>query len=86
MKIRDLLADPSKWTQGAYARDAEGNKIRFRSGRDSAVCWCLQGAVQHCYDDDEVAWRILKLIRSEVGGSLPEWNDGTTLRSAPSTT
>jgi hypothetical protein len=42
--IRDLLADKSHWTQGAYARRESGENCR---GYDTlACCWCLTGAIQ----------------------------------------
>ncbi len=41
-KARALISDPSKWTQGASARDING--IPVGSGDDDAVCWCASGA------------------------------------------
>ena len=41
---RDLISDPARWTQGALARDANGNEID--STDNGAICWCSFGAIQ----------------------------------------
>jgi hypothetical protein len=43
-RVRDLLSDPAKWTQGATARDANGQPTDMNG--KSAVCWCLSGALE----------------------------------------
>jgi hypothetical protein len=40
---RAIIADPSNWTQGAFARDAFDHPVKLRS--TSAVCFCADGAV-----------------------------------------
>ena len=40
---RETLSDPTRWTQGAYARSASGRRLWFES--PSAVCWCAYGAL-----------------------------------------
>ena len=35
------------WTKGTMARDAAGHPCNPRS--DSAVCWCLLGAIERVY-------------------------------------
>lgn len=42
-KARDLISDPARWTQKAFARDNSGESINNRSSY--AVCWCAMGAV-----------------------------------------
>ena len=42
--MRDLLADPVHWVQGAKALDADGLKVNPCS--PEAVCWCIVGAFQ----------------------------------------
>lgn len=49
MKVRELLSDKSKWTKRAYARNAKGEKIE--SWNPDAVCFCLKGAINRCYQD-----------------------------------
>lgn len=40
---RDLIADPTRWTQGSFARDADGDPC---GSRHPAACqWCLEGAL-----------------------------------------
>lgn len=39
---RELLADPSRWTQGATARDQNGHPVLPRE--EEAVQWCARGA------------------------------------------
>jgi len=41
---RQLISDPAKWTQGEYARDADGNGVRAWS--EDATCFCAYGAIQ----------------------------------------
>lgn len=52
MKVQELLSDRSKWTQGRLARDARGIPCSPRSSE--AVCWCVYGALDKCYQDDVV--------------------------------
>jgi hypothetical protein len=42
-QARELISDPAHWTQGEYARDADGN---FAAVYDpAAVCFCSLGAI-----------------------------------------
>jgi hypothetical protein len=40
---RQLITDPAKWTQGDYARDADG--IDVAPEDEDAVCFCSYGAI-----------------------------------------
>jgi len=42
-KALATLEDPSRWTQGALARDQYGRSVRPASPH--AVCWCMESAV-----------------------------------------
>lgn len=42
-KLTDVLSDETKWTQGTFARDAEGTSCGWSS--PTAACWCLDGAL-----------------------------------------
>ena len=42
-EAQELIRDPSKWGQGAFARDAEGRPVAF-DGKP-ACSWCALGAV-----------------------------------------
>ncbi len=48
MLVKDLLNSPNRWTKGVYARDCDGNGIA--SNNRNAVCWCLAGAINYCYE------------------------------------
>ena len=77
MKVYELLSDASKWTQGTFARDKDGNDADWSS--PSATCWCLKGEVNNCYRDSS-EYAIHDKIRTDIGGSawsisIPEWND-----------
>jgi len=41
--VRDLLADPKRWTQEYCGRTAEGTPITVPSPK--AVCFCIMGAI-----------------------------------------
>jgi hypothetical protein len=71
VKVRELLSDESKWTKGAYARDADGNDL-YLSGVDSpnASCWCLDGALHRCYKGDAY-FLSLWAIKSVLIGLCP---------------
>ncbi len=46
--VRELLSKPERWTQRAFARDAEGLAV-MRSGafleKGKSCCFCLDGAI-----------------------------------------
>ncbi len=50
--VRDLLADPERWTQGALARDAHG--LSTLGITSESTCFCLMGALYklHPYGGD----------------------------------
>lgn len=43
-KARDLISDPARWTQDAYARDEHGREGAEPNDCD-AVCFCSLGAI-----------------------------------------
>ena len=72
MKIRELLSDPSKWTQGCFARDVYGG---VASRLEDECRWCLVGALGRCYDDSEFD-RVYDLIKAAVPErQIVHWND-----------
>jgi hypothetical protein len=78
MKMKELLSNEKRWTQGAYARDEMGTVVTPESA--SAVSFCLLGAVRRCYGGSSggmtKAWARLK---AELGGHdhgfTVIWND-----------
>ncbi len=80
MKVRDLLCDESKWTRGVNARDAAGEETSALS--ETAVCWCLNGAIGRCYAGvgvSEVYERVRLALKEKHRIAFPHrWNDRTT--------
>ena len=75
MKIKELLSDESKWTQGCMARDEQDVLVPVFS--DNAVCWCLGGAVVKCYfthERDRIGERLRKALPSPFAG-ITQFND-----------
>ena len=58
--VRELLAQPERWTQMAYARDAAGSQVPETS--TTAVCFCLSGAI----------WRIIANCSDSAGHSIAD--------------
>ena len=82
--LRDIASevkdDPTAWTQGAVARDKDGNACSSFS--KEAVCWCIYGFLRrefetNCNDQMLLAATALKDV---VGGSTLETDlDDTTI-------
>jgi hypothetical protein len=45
-QARARIADPARWTRGAWARDAAGRACYHGPG-GRAVAWCVVGAIWH---------------------------------------
>lgn len=79
MKISELFSEPSRWTQHTYARDAATRRCSARS--DSAVCWCLTGALVKCYGGDvtryaEAEDKVRRALTARGEAHyIVEWND-----------
>ena len=80
---RDLISEPERWTQDAYARDIHGEPTDAVG--DGAVCWCATGALwsaghdhngKHFYDLYEDA--VGELTQAAGRKSLVLYNDGHT--------
>jgi hypothetical protein len=56
---RALISDPARWTQGAYARDEQGNEVDIYDAE--ACAWCALGAITLVSIDmpGSRAWREL---------------------------
>lgn len=50
-EVRNLLADPDRWTQGDFAQNAMGDAVP--AWANEAVCWCLVGAIEKVCDESE---------------------------------
>lgn len=79
MKIKELLADPKKWTKGAFARGAEREPVGSNS--TAAECWCLAGALHFCYpyNNGVTALRLAEAVSCQpedgINCVIAKWND-----------
>ncbi len=72
MKVYELLDKPEKWIQGTMALDSRREECDPRD--DKAVCFCLAGAVAHCYPID--LYPAIRLrIEARVRTMPTSWND-----------
>lgn len=68
----------TRWTKGAYARGTLGGSVENCRSAE-AVCWCLDGALQHVYGTytkryAEMRHRLVHALPLD-SGSLTRWND-----------
>lgn len=86
LRAREVLSDPKAWTQGQFARDADGQACEPTS--DKAVCFCLMGAmrkvtgVSSAYHHDSpyqrhnwAHYRQAQHVLYGVTGRIDEFND-----------
>jgi hypothetical protein len=79
-QARDLIAQPGKWTQGWYARRADGKDCYWAD--DEASCFCAVGAVEKTVGFDFI-WsashrKSYEYLREVVGGVVDRFNDDPT--------
>ncbi len=76
MKVKELFTGPDKWTRRVFARDSKGAECN--SSAKSATCFCMMGAVLHCYPDvPKAVWDDIKRRVTDATGadSVYQWND-----------
>ncbi len=75
MTVAQLLRRKESWTQGVYARNAAGEKVRFDD--PAATSWCLWGALKKCYPDHEQYVKAYERLRFQLNPLLTpaEWAD-----------
>jgi hypothetical protein len=79
IKARAEIAEPARWTQKAYRRDATGEMCT----QADAVCWCAAGAVRQVSGGYNFASKpALKVLVSVVGGQVERWNDAPERKHA----
>jgi hypothetical protein len=61
------------WTQGAAARDADGNQVGVHSPK--AVCWCIAGATVASFLKQTDDLKLENNIRKVTGYSSVTFND-----------
>lgn len=75
---RELREHPERWTQGHWARDADGKKVSW--GHTSAVCWCLEGHIKKRDGDTGDFAEAAGTMNGEFTG-LASFNDRYDLAS-----
>jgi len=76
MTVLELLSDPARWAQGAFARDAYGRACA--SYNPQATSWCLAGAVRHVLGRDGWIYdTALSSLRARIapGDNISLFND-----------
>lgn len=82
--LQELFSDPSRWTQGANARDA--NRVVTNINDPTACSWCLLGGCVKIYTDsifDELVDKLRQAIEQYTGqddSSPTAFNDRPTTR------
>lgn len=76
--VEELLSDPARWTQGAFARHADG--IPDSPSAVFATCWCIAGAIAKVYSRGKMdggSYHEMRLKMLEVTDTegLAEFND-----------
>lgn len=74
--VAELLSTKSRWTTGAFARDAQRGHVGFSD--NAAVCWCIEGAIlREVGGDYDRMTNLAGALRTEIGvtGRLAQFND-----------
>lgn len=72
MTLVELFSQKGTWTQGAEARNINGERVSSNS--TTAVCFCLLGAVNRCYQNKEDYHRVNARLRTKLR-TIIGWND-----------
>ncbi len=72
MTVAELLEKPEAWTQGASAKNSDG--MRTGVSAESAVCWCVLGAIWKCYVYDSLSEKMRDKL-AELVGDIVKFND-----------
>ena len=83
IKAKAVIADPKHWTQGSYAKDAEGRNVG--PAKPDAVCWCSIGAIDKVAHEESTyaarfaATRYLAVVSDKYGYSgITDFNDNSS--------
>lgn len=86
---RDLLSKPNGWTQGTYARDANGDDQSHRKTSSDVTCFCSIGAIdvstpracrgEHVYYMHKSRAEAMSALRHAISPNsdipIAVWND-----------
>ncbi len=82
-RVRELLSDPNRWTQGFFARNAEGAGIGIDGIKaDKAAAFCILGALFRV--DGPYGFPAEEAIRNALPRGvqgIPDYNDSRRHRS-----
>jgi hypothetical protein len=74
---RAKIADPKRWTQKAFARNAFDDYTHVRS--PDATCWCAQGALKSVDGPLDALCAAATCLSGAVSArSIIDWNDHST--------
>lgn len=73
---RAKIEAPERWTQGAYAKDVDGQQADPCGKR--AICWCIYGAVMATTDGDYHKEHSATVLIGEIVNNIARWNDAPT--------
>lgn len=73
-KAADLIEPEGAWTQGAFARTADGESCSSGSSDPRAVCWCVGGAINRASGQERPTDAHNVFQRLIPCGEF-EWND-----------
>jgi hypothetical protein len=73
MKAHEILDSPEKWSQGAWARTAEGHTCDVTDCK--AAKFSLKGALIKAHHSNFMFEKFKRVLRRLGGKSLTEWND-----------
>lgn len=76
MKVRELLSGPEKWCQRVYAKNCNGETVDYMS--DSAVQFCLAGAIGRCYGTGTEASHFIRNRVLDAVDCITVYNDTTS--------
>lgn len=88
-KMIEIFSTPGKWTQGEFAKNAEGLNVRPRGEGCTATCFCILGALSNItgcnpYTELEPSNTVYRALVKEVSRltndrrTVESWNDDKT--------
>ena len=89
-EAKATIQDSKRWTQNAFARDKDNNKVSSRT--PTAVCWCSLGALNRIQDTGgeylkavqlltkavQLLTKAVQLLTKAAGTEVAEYNDSST--------
>lgn len=78
MKVKELLADPARWTKEELSRDKWGYRLHPRD--EEAICWCIAGGIMKCYQSFEEQQGAREKICRAIDPGIDRENIGLLLK------